>query len=64
LCKILERFQPNEALQKIGRFLDLLDQFFINEPDTVPTHVLMINSPSAMRKGFAGAPQPLQNCAA
>jgi hypothetical protein len=63
-CKILERFQPNEELQKIGRFLDLLDQFFINEPDTGPTRVLLINSPSAIRKGFAGAPQPLQNCAA
>jgi hypothetical protein len=29
-----------------------------------PRRALMIKAPSAMRKGFAGAPKPLQNCAA
>jgi len=29
-----------------------------------PRQALMIKAPSAMRKGYAGAPKPLQNCAA
>jgi hypothetical protein len=41
-------------------FLDLLDQFFVRKPEAG----LDDNAPSAMRKGFAGAPKPLQNCAA
>ena len=56
---MLEYFQADEELE-VWIFLDLLDQFFIREP----RRVLMIKAPSAMRKGFAGAPKPLQNCAA